>query len=123
MNFFSIIILIVTHSSLAMGLFVYIKNPKTMTNRMFFLLTLASLYWMITFFAFTSATTKEWAVFWRRIFSFWPLVVPIQLHFILVFTEHWKRLTKKIETLVVMYFSSFFVILLELSDMIADDLD
>ena len=89
---------------------------------MFLLLTLAFLYWMISFFAFTSATTYEWAVFWRKIFSFWPLVVPIQLHFILVFTEYWKRLGKKIEILVIMYIPSLFVIFLELNDLIAKDL-
>ena len=121
MNLFGFLIILVTYASLSMGIFVYSKNSTLSVNKHFLLFSLASVYWMFSFYAFTQAPTYEISYFWRKIFAFWPFVIPLQIHFILVFSEHWKLLKNKL-IYFLLYFTPLIFVFFEFNDLIAETL-
>lgn len=121
MNIFGFSYLMVIFTSLTMGTYAYQKNPQDKLNKIFLVFTLFAVYWMFTFFAFTQAIDYNEAKFWRRMFCLWPLLVPIQLHFVLTFIDRSDILENRL-ILYLLYGSSFLVILLEFNDLVSFDL-
>lgn len=65
-------------SNIILGCFVYFKNPKSTTNRLFFILTIIITSWTITNFISLQSSNAVTALFWIRtvmfIVSFWGLI-------------------------------------------------
>ena len=121
MNFFGFFTLLAAFATLSMGVYVYAKNPLHDINRSFLILCLGALYWISTFLAFTQSSNIEYASFWRRAFSFWPFIIPLQFQFILVFTEK-RRLLRNYPLLLFLLVPPSLVTLFELNGVIFDEL-
>ena len=80
---------------LFIGIFVYCRNPHSNLNRTFACLCLSGAIIAYLEFGFRMASTFEIAYFWLKLSSFWPIYFGFLLHFVLLFTEAQKILTKK----------------------------
>jgi PAS domain S-box-containing protein len=92
MNPFVLLSLIGFVASLFLGIFVFLRNPRQYTNRMFLLLGLSVSFWGFTEFGLRDADTGLDARVWFDLFSLWHLSLPILLHFSLVFSEKGRYL-------------------------------
>jgi PAS domain S-box-containing protein len=72
----------------ALGFTILAINPRSTPHRLFFLVMLAATYWAFGEYSFWMADTYEWALFWLKASSFWPVVPAATLHFILVLTDN-----------------------------------
>ncbi len=76
---------------------------------------------MVIFYLFTSARDYAEAIFWRKIFSFWPFVVIAQTYFVIIFTER-KNILKNKVIYPFLYIPPFIATFWEINDLIVDDL-
>jgi PAS domain S-box-containing protein len=118
MNIFDLQSLIAFLVALFLGNFVYFKNPKDRLNRIFMLLCLFNAYASFVDFEFRRAHNYETALFWARAGAFWWVIIPLLLHFVLIFTEHAKLLKKKI-TYILMYGPALLFSLVDLTTFLA----
>ena len=102
---------------LYLGIYVYSNNPKQILNRLFFLICLFEAYNTFTEFQLRQSYTFATADLWLRIASFWPLEIPIILHFILIFTEKSKLLKNKL-TYFFIYIPALILSLMFITDMV-----
>jgi len=74
-----------------LGIFVLIKNPNHQANGLFFALAIVITLEAFAEFQMRQAPTIELATMWMRFGSFWPLLIAIQAHFIILFIEKGTR--------------------------------
>lgn len=70
-----------------LGVFVYLRDPKSALNRSFFLYCLAGSLWSFTEFGCRQAESFDRALFWLRAGALMSSAVPLELHFVIHFTE------------------------------------
>jgi PAS domain S-box-containing protein len=76
---------------------------------------------MIIFYLFTSAREYSEAIFWRKIFSFWPFAVIVQTYFVIIFTER-KNILKNRVIYPFFYIPPLIITIWEVNGLIVDDL-
>jgi PAS domain S-box-containing protein len=69
-----------------LGFFVYAQKPESTVHRLFLALMLAATYWALGEYLIWQAGTYDGVLFWLKASSFWPLIIALTAHFILVFT-------------------------------------
>lgn len=72
------------------------RKNKTPQLRVFALLCFSFSFWALFEFLYRQSETAYRASSWEIINSIWPLVAPLYLHFILLFTDNLNRVLKKI---------------------------
>ena len=84
-----------------LGLLVYFRDvrykyDKKLAKIFVFLCFSLAFFWAIIEFGYRHAINYEIALFWLKLNVFWYFVVALLLHFILLLTENYKLLKKKI---------------------------
>jgi diguanylate cyclase (GGDEF)-like protein/PAS domain S-box-containing protein len=100
------------------GTFVLHRNPRNALNRVFFLLCLSAAYLAFVEFQFRQAESFAKAYFWLKAGALWSFVLPLELHFVLLFTGRPKLLENRL-TYLVLYAPALIFFLLELTNMVA----
>ncbi len=77
MNFYAISALINLVTSLILGGFAFIKNPKKAINISFFLLTISISVWSVAYFIWQISDNYDAALFWTRMLSVGSTLIPI----------------------------------------------
>ena len=91
MNIFSLLSLFGFITIFFLGIYVYLRDPKILLNRLFFLYCMSAAYGAFMEFNIIQADPYEKAVFWAENNALvWPLMLAFQLHFTLVFIEKAK---------------------------------
>lgn len=90
--------------SIFIGTIVYFQSSKKPVHRLFFILCLLNAFWGFTEFMFRKASNVNDAFFWLQVFSFGIIVIPVLLHFSLLYTGRAAFLQSKF-TLAVIYIS------------------
>ena len=90
MNIFLIFSFISFVVYLILGIGVYYHSPRQPLNKVFSAFCVVASYIAITDYMFSSAGSVEMAQLWLRIRFLWPLIIPLQLHFVLMFTKKEK---------------------------------
>ncbi len=93
------------------GVFVLQRNPKRSLNRVFFLLCVSAAYLSFVEYGFRQAETYEEAFYWLDIIDLWLFAIPLELHFVLLFTEK-DSLTKNKIFLAFLYLPSILFLVL-----------
>ncbi len=71
-----------------LGFFVFSKDPSRSANRLFLAVMLAASYWAVGEFFIWESSGYDAVRFWLKVSSFWPFVIALTVHFILIYTEH-----------------------------------
>jgi PAS domain S-box-containing protein len=87
LNLYAVLSLCASTVSIVLGLSVYFLNRKSSLNKLFMLAMFLNAYWAFCTFGKTQADSISTAFLWSKALSFWPLLVPLMLHFTLAFTE------------------------------------
>ena len=108
MNYLSFIATIVFTITLTEGIYVYLKNPESVVNRLFFCMTLCLCNWLLGAALGYSANTREEVFFFYKLSSSGFIFLhAFTLHFTLKITEvHKKNYLKKLIFLA--YLPSFY---------------
>jgi signal transduction histidine kinase len=77
MNFYAISALINLFTSIILGGFTFLKNPKRAINISFFLLTIAISIWSVAYFFWQISATYNTALLWTRILSIGSTLIPL----------------------------------------------
>lgn len=96
MNIFAWLSLTSLVATIVLGIVVYTKNPKNVINRFFLFLCMFLSYWAFAEFGFLQADNLDSTIFWIKASSFWPILISIMMHFVLIFTEKSKWLKNKV---------------------------
>ncbi len=91
MTSFSILIffcLLSSFTTCALGFFVHGRNPESRMNGLFLCSMIGASYWALGEFFFWLAPSVSDAEFWLKFSSFWPVVIALTAHFILVYIDH-----------------------------------
>jgi signal transduction histidine kinase len=73
-------------TTLVLGLFVYLKNTRSLVNKMFILHTLAIAIWAFSFAQMAAAQNEVAGLFWSRALHVGAILIPVfLLHFICAF--------------------------------------
>jgi diguanylate cyclase (GGDEF)-like protein/PAS domain S-box-containing protein len=99
------------------GSFVLHRNPRNVLNQVFFLLCLSGAYLAFAEFEFRQAESFATAYFWLKVGALWGFVLPLELHFVLLFTERPKLLKNRL-TYFVLYAPALVFFLLELTNLV-----
>ena len=80
-----------------LGIFVYLKNPKKLVNKVYFLFSLCVMEWAFAyFFWLTLGKDKESGLFWTRALNVGPTLIPVfYFHYILALFG-WVEIKKRI---------------------------
>ena len=81
--------------SMFIGNVVYFQSTKKPVHRLFFILCLFNAYWGFTEFMFRQASDVNDAFFWLRIYSFVIVIIPLGLHFTVLYTGRVSFLHRK----------------------------
>ena len=118
MTIFNILVffcLLSAFTTCALGFLVHGKNPKSRVNSLFLGSMIAASYWALGEFFFWLAPSFNDAEFWLKVSSFWPVVIVLFAHFILVYIDHPLTRPGKIQLLAAgLYLPAFFFSLLNL---------
>ncbi|MDD1686339.1 ATP-binding protein [Methanoregula sp.] len=99
----------------ALGFFVYAQNTKSLVNRLFLASMLGGMYWALGEFFIWYTGSYEGTLFWLKASSFWPVVIVITVHFVLVYTKNAFAQRERLPYLIVfLYLPAFFFSLLGL---------
>jgi len=71
-----------------LGMYVFSKNPASLSNRLFLAAMLTGAYWAFGEFMLWNATGYDGVLFWLKASAFWPFAIAFSFHFVLVFTGH-----------------------------------
>jgi PAS domain S-box-containing protein len=82
-------------TSIFAGSIVYFHSNKKPVHRLFFILCLFNAYWGFTEFFYRQAQSAEGALFWIKIFVFVILVIPVGLHFTMLYIDKASFLLNK----------------------------
>jgi len=81
--------------SFLLGLFVFLKNKKDISNKTWAGVSLSVSIWSLSLFGVVSTKSREIALFWQYILDISATFVPIFFfHFVLVFLKHNKKIEK-----------------------------
>lgn len=80
--------LVSSFTTCALGFYVYGRNPGSRVNRLFLASMIGATYWALGEFFFWIAPSVPAAAFWLKFSAFWPVVVAVTAHFILVYSDH-----------------------------------
>src|SRR5512133_3868409 len=75
----------------ALACFVFSKNHKSAITIMFSLLCVAFSFWSFTQFQIRQAESADRVATWIAISGFWPITIPLLLHFILEFSKYIRK--------------------------------
>ncbi|MBN2348599.1 MAG: PAS domain S-box protein [Bacteroidales bacterium] len=95
LNIYSIIALLTFLIVLFVGVFVYAQNTKNRLNKVFLVFSVVGALLSFLDYEVASSNTYYTAWFWMNIEKVWPLVLTLQLHFLLVFTKKIDSFSKK----------------------------
>lgn len=87
----------------SLGAFIYSRNTRSQTHRLFLLLTALISYWAFTEFNIRQAESYRTAFFWTRAGAFRIFLSPLLIHFILVYIGRWNNYNK-CKAIVLTYF-------------------
>jgi hypothetical protein len=87
MNVFASSSLLASVMAIFLGNFVLYRNPRNALNRVFFLFCLLAGSSSFTEFGYRQAESFATAYFWLRAGFVWIFLMPLELHFVLLFTE------------------------------------
>jgi len=77
------------------GLFVYLKNRKSLVNKNFFLMSIGVAIWSFSYVRWLLMTTEESALFWSKMLNFGATLIPVfYLHWVLAFLNLDKKKRK-----------------------------
>ena len=110
MNFYAITGIINAFFALSFGLFIFLKNRKINTNKIFSLLCFAIAFWSIFYFFWLTANNYSDALFYSRLLMIGAIFIPIiYLHFLFELTGKIKEKRKflNIGYLIFLFFSFF----------------
>ena len=96
MNFFALLSLLGFIMLLSIGVFVFSKSPTLPLNRLFFCYCLAAAAGSFGEYSFLLADTAHNATLWATGTSLWAIILVFQIHFVLVFTEKFDFLKRKL---------------------------
>lgn len=83
--------------SMVLGLFVFYKNPRSRANQLFLFYCLSVAFWDFIDFNIVTARDIEEAEVWSHFDAFGPtLPMAFIINFVLIFTEQYKLLEKKL---------------------------
>lgn len=102
MHIFALFSLLASLVTLLLGTFVLYRNTKGAINWMFFLYSFAGSLAAFAEFGYRQAETLARAALWIQLAFFWIFAIPLELHFMLYFTER-QALLKKRWTYVLLY--------------------
>jgi PAS domain S-box-containing protein len=95
MNVFALISLLAAAAPVFLGTFVLYKSPREAPNRYFFLYNIAGACASFAEFEYRQAGSFDSALFWMRAGFLWIFAIPLELHFVMHFTERTKLVEKK----------------------------
>jgi PAS domain S-box-containing protein len=96
MNVFALGSLLAAVTAVFLGNFVLYRDPRKSLNRVFFLFCLSAAYASFTEFGYRQAESLATAYFWLRAGFLWTFLLPLQSHFVLLFSERNKVLESKL---------------------------
>jgi DNA-binding CsgD family transcriptional regulator/PAS domain-containing protein len=110
MNYLTFIATIIFTVSLGEGVYIFVKNPKSPINRLFFFMTLCLCFWLFGGAIAYSGRTKEEVILFFRISSFGFIFLhAVTLHFSIKITSRGRR--RNIRHLVyLIYLPSFYFV-------------
>jgi len=114
MNIFAIGSLLATVVIIFLGNFVFFRNPKERINKIFFLVCVITGYSSFTDFQYSQSESYERAILWYQIGSFWILVIPSLLQFVLVFPDN-ESYSKSRITQFLLFFPALVFSIIELT--------
>lgn len=114
MNLLAILSLISVIVSLALGVSVFVRNPKSQFNQLFFILCVFNAYWAFSEFEFRHASSMDEAVFWMKSRFLWPFALAIPWHLVLLFTME-EKLLNNVFTYLLIYMPALAISILELN--------
>ena len=119
MNFWALLALINGVAASIFGLFVYLKNRKSSSNKLFGVVTSTVAFWSYSYFLWQISTDKIHALFWCRALMLGAIFIPVTtLHFLLV----WLGLLQiKRKILFVSYGISFVALIFDFSPFFVKD--
>ena len=72
----------------ALGFFVFAQDPSSRINRLFLASMLGGTYWALGEFFLWQAGNPDAVRFLLKVSAFWPVVIVLTVHFVLVYTRH-----------------------------------
>jgi diguanylate cyclase (GGDEF)-like protein/PAS domain S-box-containing protein len=96
MNYVAFISLGCSLISLFMGFMIYALDKKSLQNRMFSFLCVSLFINLFSIFMWRQSTNRDQILFWYKIYCFFPIIIALSFHFVLVFIGKRKWLTRKI---------------------------
>jgi len=122
MNFYAFSSLFAATVTFALGIFVLAKDSEKPINRIFFLYCLTGSFWAFSEFGYRQAESYQVALFWFRASSFALPVIPLQVHFVLYFTEM-RKLSENILVYAILYVPPIIIAIIDLSSDVLYDLE
>ncbi|MCW4018812.1 MAG: ATP-binding protein [Candidatus Bathyarchaeota archaeon] len=101
MNVFPLISLVASVICVFSGLLVFFLNRNSLLNKLLMMGLFVNAYWAFAEFMIRQAASIETAILWSKLLFLLPFLMPLLLHFSLVFTE--SELLKKKLTYVFLY--------------------
>ena len=118
MNFYSVSALLATITSLSLGVFIFLKDPKNFTNRIWAVFSLSIAIWSFGFFIMTGEFyNAKLTLFWDRISHIGAIMIPILVvHFLYSFFRARNKIILNIG-----YGVSLFLLLFVFTDLLLKD--
>lgn len=91
MNIYSILSLLATLFTFGLGLFVYFRSQRNRLTLVFFLFTIALALLSLSQFQMRQADAFQEAWLWSKMFSIWPIVLVMSVHFVLELNQNKNR--------------------------------
>jgi len=113
MNVNALLSLLAAVLGFGFGVFIFALDSRSWLHRLFFLLSLVLSALSFLEFAYRQSQTLEIAQFWMRATFFWPLEIPLLVHFVLVFCQS-KLLRTKVWFLLLLYGPALMIIAVDL---------
>ena len=92
---FALVSLLASIVTISLGTFVLYRNPREASNRYFFLYNIAGSCASFAEFQYRQAESFDSALFWMQAGFLWIFAIPLELHFVMHFTERPKLVEKK----------------------------
>jgi PAS domain S-box-containing protein len=96
MSVFALFSLLASMMAVFLGNFVLYRNPRNALNRVFFVFCLSAASASFAEFGYRQAESFATANFWLRAGFLWTFIMPLELHFVLLFSEKTKVLESKL---------------------------
>jgi len=111
---YSLVSLLVAMAGVSLGAFILARNTRHTLNRLYMLMCLSASYACVVEFGSFHAKSSEAADWLRHANVVWPFVLPLILHFVLVYTESRAALRRR-TTYVAIYLPAVCISVLQLS--------